>query len=124
MRKIEQGTDEQWGAKTRDEKSGIKQYPSELQEIIAMSPPKDVWPSGIICIEVEKIEGLAIAKARENIDEEGCEDDEAGDLPSPYCTVIINHQKVYKTRTKMKSNSPFVSPHIREDHASPLTSHD
>ncbi|KAF5343508.1 hypothetical protein D9756_011602 [Leucocoprinus leucothites] len=29
------------------------------------------------------------------------------DLPSAYCEVVINHQRVYKTRTKMKSNNPF-----------------
>lgn len=32
---------------------------------------------------------------------------EAGDLPSSYCTVILNHQKVFKTRTKPKNAKPF-----------------
>ncbi|KAG6899250.1 hypothetical protein C0993_011952 [Termitomyces sp. T159_Od127] len=108
LQQIEQGTKGPWRAKAQAEKSGeIKRHMNEIQEMIAMSPPKDDWPSGIIRIEVEKIEGLAIAKAKANVIGEGGEDDEAGDLPSPYCTVIINHQKVYKTRTKMKSGCPF-----------------
>lgn len=30
-----------------------------------------------------------------------------GDLPSSYCTIILNHQKIFKTRTKPKNTNPF-----------------
>jgi hypothetical protein len=39
------------------------------------------------------------------------EDDEqveGDDLLSSYCTVIINHQRILKTRTKPKNAKPFV----------------
>ena len=31
----------------------------------------------------------------------------AGDLPSSYCTIILNHQPIFKTRTKPKNTKPF-----------------
>ncbi|KAJ8612799.1 hypothetical protein MRB53_037270 [Persea americana] len=34
-------------------------------------------------------------------------EEEEGDLPSAYCTIIINHAKVYMTRTKPKNARPF-----------------
>ncbi|KAG6871698.1 hypothetical protein C0995_001219 [Termitomyces sp. Mi166 len=112
---IEQGTGKQLReAKPQDPKTGEDKQQrkqvlnEEAQDIIAMSLLKEDWPSGIISVGIEKIEGIEIAKVNKSGGiEEGGEDDQAGDLQSPYCTVIINHQKVYKTRTKMKSNNPF-----------------
>lgn len=40
-------------------------------------------------------------------DEATEEEEEGDDLPSAYCTVILNHQKVFKTRTKPKNSKPF-----------------
>lgn len=34
-------------------------------------------------------------------------EEEGDDLPSAYCTIILNHQKIYKTRTKPKNAKPF-----------------
>ena len=80
------------------------------EEIIAGSAPTTEWPSGILSIQIEQITGLEIQKIRESGVREDAEDNvEEDDMPSAYCTVIINHQRVYKTRTKMKSNNPFVS---------------
>ncbi|KAJ7449608.1 hypothetical protein FB451DRAFT_1343159 [Mycena latifolia] len=76
-------------------------------EIIAGSPPTEQWPSGILSIQIEQIRGLVVQKARDSAVGEGAEDEEDQDLPSAYCTVILNHQAVYKTRTKLKSNKPF-----------------
>ncbi|KDR78890.1 hypothetical protein GALMADRAFT_244535 [Galerina marginata CBS 339.88] len=74
-------------------------------EIVAGSRPTAEWPSGILSVKIEQISGLEVEKIRES----GVEDDDEvdGDLPSAYCTVIIDQQRVYKTRTKMKSNNPF-----------------
>ncbi|KAJ7207301.1 hypothetical protein B0H12DRAFT_1159021 [Mycena haematopus] len=54
------------------------------------------------------IRGLIIQKSRGSVvgDETGDEGDQ--DLPSAYCTVIINHARVYKTRTKAEENKPFI----------------
>lgn len=40
----------------------------------------------------------------------GGEDEEGDDLPSAYVTIVLNEERVYKTRTKMKSNKPYVCP--------------
>jgi Ca2+-dependent lipid-binding protein len=78
-------------------------------EIISGSPPMEEWPSGILSIQIEQIRGLIVQKARGNVVGDNAEDEGDQDLPSAYCTVIINHTRVYKTRTKLKSNKPFVS---------------
>lgn len=79
-------------------------------EIIASSRPTPHFPSGILSIRIEQISGLGVHKVqRPGLKEaDECEDEDADDLPSAYCTVLINHQRVYKTRTKMKSSNPFV----------------
>ncbi|KAJ7816608.1 hypothetical protein B0H13DRAFT_2136491 [Mycena leptocephala] len=76
-------------------------------EIISGSPPMEEWPSGILSIQIEQIRGLIVQKARGNVVGDNAEDEGDQDLPSAYCTVIINHTRVYKTRTKLKSNKPF-----------------
>jgi hypothetical protein len=78
-------------------------------EIIAGSPPTEQWPSGVLSLQIEQIRGLVVQKSRGSAVGEGAEDEEDKDLPSAYCTVILNHQSVYKTRTKLKTNKPFVS---------------
>lgn len=79
-------------------------------EIISGSAPTPEWPSGVLAIHIEQIRGLMVQKTRESGVKDSEEEDEEGpDLPSAYCTIILNHQRVYKTRTKLKSNKPFVS---------------
>ncbi|KAJ7224363.1 hypothetical protein GGX14DRAFT_649887 [Mycena pura] len=86
-----------------------KQKNAELKdrgdEIIAESPPVDNWPSGILYIQIEQIHGLMVQNADGSVIRDG--ENEGEDLPSAYCTIILNHQRVYKTRTKMKTNKPF-----------------
>ncbi len=74
-------------------------------EIIASTKPSDEWLSGILSVSVEQITELGVPKVREA----GVPEKEDSDLPSPYCTIIVNHQQVYKTRTKMKTKKPYVS---------------
>ncbi|KAJ7031619.1 hypothetical protein C8F04DRAFT_1110009 [Mycena alexandri] len=76
-------------------------------EIIAGSPPTEEWPSGVLAINIEQIRGLLVQKTRGSVVQEGTEDEGQQDLPSAYCTVIVNHARVYKTRTKLKTNKPF-----------------
>jgi hypothetical protein len=53
--------------------------------------------------------GLAYEKIQSNQananDDSDAED--MGDLPSSYCTIILNHQKIFKTRTKPKNAKPI-----------------
>ncbi|KAJ7066721.1 hypothetical protein C8F01DRAFT_714511 [Mycena amicta] len=78
-------------------------------EIIAGSRPMDKWPSGVLWIQIEQISGLVVPHARKSKMGEGESEDESDDLPSAYCTIILNHQRVYRTRTKLKTNKPFFS---------------
>lgn len=77
--------------------------------MIISSPPSPEYPTGILSIQIHEITGLEYekiqsnqAEADDNSDAEG-----AGDLPSSYCTIILNHQKIFQTRTKPKNTKPF-----------------
>ncbi|KAH9481678.1 Meiotically up-regulated gene 190 protein [Psilocybe cubensis] len=114
--KIEQEAEEKLReAKARDdheEDGEVQQQKKEdmkekSDEIIAGSKPTAEWPSGILSIRIEQISSLEIEKIQDSGVREDAEDGDQDDLPSPYCTIIINQQRVYKTRTKMKSNNPF-----------------
>ncbi|KAL8765392.1 MAG: hypothetical protein Q9209_007519 [Squamulea sp. 1 TL-2023] len=48
-----------------------------------------------------------INRPRNDEDIEGEIAEGSDELPSSYCTVILNHQKIFKTRTKPKSSNPF-----------------
>ncbi|KAH8835048.1 hypothetical protein DL96DRAFT_1729312 [Flagelloscypha sp. PMI_526] len=81
----------------------------KTDEVIADTPPTPEWPSGILSVTIESISGLEIHKLHKTGqgDHVEFEEDESDDLPSPYCTVIINHQVLYRTRTKLKTTKPF-----------------
>lgn len=78
-------------------------------ELIIASPPSNDYPSGILSVQIHQITGLEIeAQNRRKVDEAETEEEEEGDdLPSAYCTIILNHQKIFKTRTKPKNSKPF-----------------
>ena len=102
-------------AKT-DESSEIEQQKAQdlkerQDELMVKSPPPDKYLSGILSIQIHQVIGLeleAINRNRRNINDEGSDEEEEGDdLPSSYCNIIINHQKVYRSRTKPKNAKPF-----------------
>lgn len=76
--------------------------------MIISVPPSSDYPTGIFSIQIHQITGLELQQINKNEGEEG-DDTEGGtgDLPSSYCTVILNHQKIFKTRTKPKNAKPF-----------------
>lgn len=92
-----------------------QQRAQELKEredaMIISAPPPNGYPSGIFSIQIHQITGLELArynKADSDKDAEGSDEEEQGDgLPSAYCNVIINHKKVFKTRTKPTNAKPF-----------------
>jgi len=84
------------------------------QMIISAPPPQD-YPSGILSIQIHQITGLELETLNKNKaskNEDASDEEESGDdLPSSYCTIILNHQKIFKSRTKPKTTKPFVSHH-------------
>ncbi|KAE9398780.1 hypothetical protein BT96DRAFT_920658 [Gymnopus androsaceus JB14] len=100
------------------EKGEIEQQKKEdlrerTEEIVSGTPPSADWPAGILSVRIEQINGVEVDNPRKSgskttkNQEDNVEHEEGDDLPSPYCTIVINHAKVYKTRTKMKANNPY-----------------
>ncbi|KAF2710409.1 hypothetical protein K504DRAFT_377218 [Pleomassaria siparia CBS 279.74] len=101
---------------SKDESNEIEQQKAQdlkarEDELIITTPPPQHYPSGILSIQIHQITGLeleAMNKNKESKKEtESDEQEEGEDLPSSYCTVILNHEKVFKTRTKPKNSKPF-----------------
>lgn len=77
--------------------------------MIISSPPSQKFPTGILSIQIHEITGLEYEKIQSN--QTNADDDSdaegVGDLPSSYCTIILNHQTIFRTRTKPKNTKPF-----------------
>lgn len=103
------------GRDPRDQSELEQQKAQELKSrqdaMMISAPPPEGYPSGVFSIIVHQITGLQFApdnkhQADKNMDD--YEEAEQGDsLPSSYCTVIVNHKKVFKTRTKPANSKPF-----------------
>lgn len=90
------------------------------ENAVVHTPPDPLWPSGIVSIIVHQIVNLEMAnvkgsegkrKGREfepARPEAGEIKEETGKkLPSSYCTILINDELAYKTRTKVVSSKPI-----------------
>lgn len=98
----------------QDKKELEQQKAQELKDrqdqMIISAPPPDGYPSGIFSIQIHQITGLELeklSKSEESSDQQHEEQETGDDLPSAYCNVIINHRKVFKTRTKPQNAKPF-----------------
>jgi len=81
-------------------------------DMISQSPPTEDYPSGIVSIQVHQITNLELESTNRDRDSDAGEpedtDVEQGDdLPNSYCTIIMNHKEVFRTRTKPKNAKPF-----------------
>ncbi|KAK3489587.1 uncharacterized protein B0T23DRAFT_363206 [Neurospora hispaniola] len=83
-------------------------------QMIISSPPLSSMPSGILSIQIHNITGLEITPLNEDrnrstgadeVKEDAAEQSDS--LPDSYCTIILNQQKIYRTRTKPKNAKPF-----------------
>lgn len=89
----------------------VQDYKGIEDNIIISAPPSMEHLSGILSIQIHNITGLDISrsqkrdKAQEDLQAEADESEE--NLPDSYCTIIMNHRKIYKTRTKPKNAKPF-----------------
>ncbi|KAG8525524.1 uncharacterized protein KY384_009168 [Bacidia gigantensis] len=95
-----------------DELDQQKAQDEKIREdaMIISTPPLRQYPSGIVSVQVHQITGLEYEQINKNRTQNDAGDDAeegGGDLPSSYCTIILNHQKIFKTRTKPKNAKPF-----------------
>lgn len=90
------------------------------EDAVVHTPPDPLWPSGIVDVVIHQIVNLEMANVKgSNGKRKGREFEparpEAGDtkeetsksLPSSYCTILINDELAYKTRTKVVSSKPI-----------------
>ncbi|KAJ9606392.1 hypothetical protein H2200_009353 [Cladophialophora chaetospira] len=104
-------------ATAHDESKEVKQQTQEdfkerEDAMVISSPPPDEWPSGIFSIQIHNITGLqvqSLQKKDKNNSDDNREDgaEQTDDLPSSYASIILNQQKIYRTRTKPKNAKPF-----------------
>ncbi|KAJ9142502.1 C2 (Calcium/lipid-binding, CaLB) [Pleurostoma richardsiae] len=89
----------------------IQDFKEMEDEMIISAPPPNDLPSGILSIQIHNITGIEVSRLnRKNRNDGGDQEDEAeqaDDLPDSYCTIMMNHHKVYRTRTKPKNANPF-----------------
>lgn len=81
----------------------------ELEEaMIVSAPPSTDFVSGLLSVQIHNITGLEVQKLQK--EDKGDDEDESeqhDDMPDSYCTIIMNHKKIYKSRTKPKNSKPF-----------------
>jgi len=100
-----------------DEKGAID---NAEEDAVTHTPPDPLWPSGILSVVVHQIVGLELANIKgSNGKRKGREyeparpeagevkEEQSSQLPSSYCTILINDDLVYKTRTKVVSSQPI-----------------
>lgn len=90
----------------------VQDYKELEDNMIISAPPDRERPCGILGIQIHGITGLEVSSAQkrelseQKIDRED-EDEKEINLPDSYCTIILNHRKIYKTRTKPQNSKPF-----------------
>ncbi|KAF2433433.1 hypothetical protein EJ08DRAFT_731760 [Tothia fuscella] len=93
------------------EQQKAQDFKEREDQLIISTPPPAHYPSGVLSIVVHQITGLeleAINKGQVAKNENAADEQEEGeDLPSAYCIIILNHNKVFRTRTKPKNGKPF-----------------
>lgn len=90
------------------------------EDAVVHTPPDPLWPSGVLSIIVHQIVNLELENVKgSNGKRKGKEyeparpeagemkEESGGKLPSSYCTILINDELVYKTRTKVVSSKPI-----------------
>jgi hypothetical protein len=93
---------------------------SAEEKAVVFTPPDPLWPSGVLSVVIHQIVSLELENVKgSNGKRKGREFEparpEAGELkeetgkklPSAYCTILINDELAYKTRTKVVSSKPI-----------------
>lgn len=89
----------------------VQDYKEQEDNMIISAPPSKEHVSGILSMQIHNITGLEVQKQNKEDEDEGdhpdTESGTEGQLPDSYCTIIMNHVKIYKTRTKPRNGKPF-----------------
>lgn len=90
----------------------VQDYAELEDNMIISAPPPQEFPSGILSVQIHNITGLEVQKLRKRDNKNGDSDIEEetetdDDMPDSYCNIILNHKKIYRTRTKPKNSKPF-----------------
>lgn len=90
----------------------VQDYAELEDNMIISAPPPQGFPSGILSVQIHNITGLEVQKLRKRDNKNGDSDIEEetetdDDMPDSYCNIILNHKKIYRTRTKPKNSKPF-----------------
>ena len=87
----------------------VQDYKAREDSLVISSPPDPNYPCGILSIQIHNITGLEVTTFNRRDDACAKEDEaeQADDLPSSTCSIILNHSKIYRTRTKPKTANPF-----------------
>ncbi|KLU86039.1 hypothetical protein MAPG_05058, partial [Magnaporthiopsis poae ATCC 64411] len=86
-------------------------YKEIEDNMIISAPPSEEHVSGILSVQIHNITGLEVQRLnrrdRDAMKDHAEESEQEDDMPDSYCTIILNHKKIYKTRTKPKNSKPF-----------------
>ncbi|KAG0650100.1 Meiotically up-regulated [Hyphodiscus hymeniophilus] len=107
-RKMREATEHDESKETNQQK--VQDYREQEDALICASSPDPHYPNGILSVQIHNITGLEVESSQKQTKEGGDGEDEAEqseELPSSYCTIILNHKKVFRTRTKPKNSKPF-----------------
>ncbi|KAI1506323.1 hypothetical protein F5X99DRAFT_130921 [Biscogniauxia marginata] len=91
------------------------------EDAVTHTPPDPLWPSGILSVvvhqivnlELENVKGSEGGKRKGGREYEPARDageikeEQSKKLPSAYCTIMLNDELIYKTRTKVISSKPI-----------------
>ncbi|KAI5121834.1 hypothetical protein M0805_003268 [Coniferiporia weirii] len=92
-----------------------------LEAAVLVTPPDPDWPSGILSVQIHEIRDLKLRmegretsllgrgkkEGQKGQDYDGEEQEEGSDLPSSYCTIVINDNLIYSTRVKPITSTPI-----------------
>ncbi|KAF2839541.1 hypothetical protein M501DRAFT_719156 [Patellaria atrata CBS 101060] len=92
---------------------------TEADDAVQHTPPDPLWPSGICSVIVHQIVNLELENVKgSNGNRKGREyepakpygentEEQGKNLPTSYCTVLLNDELVYRTRSKAVSSQPI-----------------
>ncbi|CAN8097855.1 unnamed protein product [Discula destructiva] len=90
----------------------VQDYAELEDSMIVSAPPLQDFVSGLLSVQIHNITGLEVQKLNKqdkgDDESQGDAENETGDdMPDSYCSIFLNHKKIYRTRTKPKNSKPF-----------------
>lgn len=89
----------------------VQDYAEVEGDMIISAPPSQEFVSGILSVQIHNITGLEVQRLNKKDTGDGETDGEEtetdDDMPDSYCSIILNHKNIYRSRTKPKNSKPF-----------------